>query len=105
LISTRVVELLAGPREHWSLFGDQIYVDLDLSEENLPVGQRLRLGQALIEITDQPHLGCAKFAERFGAAALKFVNRKELRHLRLRGVYARVVENGEVKVGDRAIRC
>ncbi len=70
VMSARVIDLVAaGDRERWALAGDQLYVDLDLSEENLPPGTRLALGSAVIEVTDQPHTGCAKFSARFGAAA------------------------------------
>ena len=104
MIGSRVARLLSGGPEHWQLFGDQICLDLDLSEGNLPVGQTLRLGQAVLVVTAELHLGCGKFAQRFGAEALKFVNRKDLRHLRLRGVYARILESGAVEVGDSAQR-
>lgn len=100
LMSSRVIELLAGERNRWPLAGDQIYVDLDLGEKNLPVGTRLGVGEAVVEITAQPHLGCGKFAERFGREALLFVNGRERRSLRLRGVNARVVRGGTVRVGD-----
>lgn len=101
LMSVRAIEAIAGGRERWSLAGDQVFVDLDLGEENLPVGTRFRLGDAELEITPHPHLGCAKFAERFGAEALRFVCDKQLRAQRLRGVYARVVRAGHVRVGER----
>jgi len=101
LISVRVLAAVAGPRDRWHLAGDQILVDLDLSENNLPVGTRLTLGDAEIEITPEPHLGCSKFAARFGHDAMRFVCAQDLRPLRLRGVYARVVRAGHVKVGDR----
>ena len=100
LMSVRVIGAVAKDRSAWSLAGDQIFVDFDLSEANLPVGQRLLLGEAEIEITDVPHLGCLKFAARFGLMAHRFVARKDLRPLRLRGVYARIVKAGRVKVGD-----
>ena len=104
VMSARVVDLVAaGERERWALAGDQLYVDLDLSEANLPPGTRLALGSAVIQVTDQPHTGCAKFSARFGAAAHTFVNTKAHRHLRLRGLNARVVEPGTVRAGD-AIR-
>ena len=104
VMSARVVDLVAaGERERWALAGDQLYVDLDLSEANLPPGTRLALGSAVIEVTAQPHTGCAKFAARFGGDAHRFVNTKAHRHLRLRGLNAKVVEAGTVRRGD-AIR-
>ena len=104
VMNARVTDLVAaGARERWALAGDQFYVDLDLSETNLPPGTRLELGSAVIEVTDQPHTGCAKFSARFGAAAHTFVNTKAHRHLRLRGLNARIVQPGIVRAGD-AIR-
>lgn len=104
VMSARVVDLVAaGDRERWALAGDQLYVDLDLSEANLPPGTRLGLGSAVIEVTAEPHTGCAKFFARFGADAHRFVNTKTHRHLRLRGLNAKVVEPGTVGRGD-AIR-
>jgi len=103
LMNRRAAALVAGGEERRPLAGDQLYVDLDLSEANLPPGTRLALGSAVIEISDKPHRGCAKFAERFGQEALRFVNSPVGRELRLRGVNARVVVSGTVRVGD-AIR-
>lgn len=100
LMNSRVADLVAGSRERWALAGDQLYVDLDLSEQNLPAGTRLRIGSAVIEISDKPHTGCKKFASRFGAQALRFVNTGVGRDARFRGVNAFVVRSGEVSVGD-----
>ena len=101
VMSARVVDLVAaGDRERWALAGDQLYVDLDLSEANLPPGTRLALGSAVIEVTAEPHTGCAKFHARFGGDAHRFVNTKQHRHLRLRGLNAKVVEPGTVRSGD-----
>ena len=101
LMSARVVDLVAaGDRQRWPLAGDQLYVDLDLSVENLPAGTRLALGSAVIEVTPEPHTGCAKFVARFGKDAHRFVNAKQHRHLRLRGLNAKVVEPGTVSRGD-----
>jgi MOSC domain-containing protein YiiM len=100
LMNARTVALLAGDRERWPLAGDQLYVDLDLSPENLPSGTRLEVGTAVVEISDVPHTGCAKFTERFGSDATRFVNGQSGRPLRLRGVNARVVQNGLVRPGD-----
>jgi len=101
LMSARVVDLVsAGDRERWPLAGDQLYVDFDISVENLPAGTRLALGSAVIEVTPEPHTGCVKFASRFGKDAHRFVNTKPHRHLRLRGLNAKVVEPGTVSAGD-----
>ena len=54
----------------------------------------------MIEVTDQPHTGCAKFAARFGAEALRFVNIGEGKELRLRGINAKVVVPGPITQGD-----
>jgi MOSC domain-containing protein YiiM len=82
------------------LAGDNLVVDLDLSEANLPVGQRLKIGEVLMEITDLPHTGCSKFAERFGTDALRYINAAEYRSLRLRGLFARVLKAGTIRLGD-----
>lgn len=100
IMNARVAELVAGDRNRWALAGDQLYVDLDLSVENLPAGTRLSIGSAVLEITAEPHTGCAKFRERFGPAALRLVNQPPGRELRLRGVNARVVAAGVVRPGD-----
>ena len=83
-----------------SLAGDQLFVDLDLSVTNLTAGSQLRLGSAIIEVTEQPHLGCAKFSARFGPDAIRFVNSSLGRRLRLRGLNSRVVQAGVVRCGD-----
>lgn len=105
VMSARMVGLLAGDRDRRALAGDQLYVDLDLSHANLPTGSRLVIGDparrgAVIEVTEQPHTGCAKFVARFGAEAMRFVNGPVGRPLRLRGLNARVVTPGRVRPGD-----
>jgi hypothetical protein len=102
VMNARAAALVAVDPERVPLAGDQLYVDLDLSEANLPPGTRLAIGTqgAVIEITEPPHRGCKKFAARFGAAALRFVNSPAGRELRLRGVNAKVVAPGPVRPGD-----
>ena len=100
IMNARAAALIAGGRDRWPLAGDQLYVDIDLRDENLPAGTRLSIGSAVIEVTDQPHTGCAKFVERFGVDAMKFVNSPVGRSLRLRGLNARVVQPGTVSAGD-----
>ena len=104
IMNARCIALLAQELERWPLAGDQLYVDLDLSAGSLPPGTRCELGSAVVEITEQPHRGCAKFADRFGSAALRWVNSVQGRELRLRGVNARVVRSGRVRRGDRISR-
>lgn len=100
LMNSRVADAVAVTRDRWPLAGDQLYVDMDLSTANLPAGTRLALGDAVIEISTLPHTGCAKFSERFGARALRFANVGEGAELRLRGVNARVVTGGTIRIGD-----
>jgi uncharacterized protein YchJ len=105
VMNARYSALIAGDEDPqaWAPAGDQLYVDLDLSEANLPAGTRLAVGSAVIEIQAQPHTGCAQFTARFGAEAMQLANSERGRALRLRGANATVVEGGSVRTGD-AIR-
>jgi MOSC domain-containing protein YiiM len=100
IMNARAIALLAPDEAQRPLAGDQLYIDLDLSDENLPAGTRLAIGDAVIEITDQPHNGCAKFAARFGQEAVRFVNSPAGKALHLRGINARVVQGGRIRRGD-----
>lgn len=100
LMNARAAAAIAGERERWPMAGDQFYVDLDISRTNLPPGSRVQIGRAVIEFSEPPHTGCAKFSARYGVEALKFVNSPLGRELRLRGANCRVVVAGTVRAGD-----
>jgi MOSC domain-containing protein YiiM len=102
IMNARVIALVAGTLDRRQLAGDQLFIDLDLSASNLPPGTQLALGSAVIEVTSQPHTGCQKFMARFGRDALQFVNSPVGRQLQLRGINAKVVRAGVVRVGDVA---
>ena len=105
VMSARMVGLLADSPEEQALAGDQLYLDLDISHDNLQAGSRLAIGDtAVIEVTDKPHNGCAKFKRRFGDDAVAFINSDEGQAMRLRGFCARVVTSGVVRPGDAVRR-
>jgi MOSC domain-containing protein YiiM len=100
VMNARAVALLAQTPDRWPLAGDQLYVDLDLSPDNLPPGTRIQVGEAVLEVSDKPHRGCKKFGERFGIDALRFVNSTVGYSLNLRGINTMVVRPGTVRAGD-----
>lgn len=102
IMNARVIALLAQTAERWSLAGDQLFINLDLSKENVPPGTQLAIGSAVIEVTTPPHTGCKKFMGRFGPEALAFVNSPAGKQLQLRGINAKVARPGVIRVGDAA---
>jgi hypothetical protein len=100
IMGTRVLSAIEPDQDRWPLAGDQLYVDLDLSVENLPPGARLAIGDAIVRVSEKPHTGCAKFSARFGSDALRWINGPVGRELRMRGVNARIEQAGTVRVGD-----
>ena len=102
IMGSRAATLVARDKSRWPLAGDQLFLDLNLALENLPARTRIEVGTAILEVTEPPHTGCGKFVERFGVEAMKFVNSPTGRALCLRGINAKVVRNGVVRVGDRA---
>jgi hypothetical protein len=101
LMNARAAAVIAGPIDEWPAAGDQLYVELDLGEANLPAGSLLAVGSAVLEVSSVPHTGCVKFSGRFGADALRFVSTPDGRALRLRGMNATIVTSGTVRLGDR----
>jgi MOSC domain-containing protein YiiM len=101
LMNARVISLIAQTRERWPLSGDNLIVDLDLGSHNLPVGQRIAIGSVILQITEVPHTGCKDFAGRYGVDALQFVNSPQGKQMSLRGINARILQAGVVRVGDR----
>lgn len=102
IMNVRVTALVAQEKSRWHLAGDQLYLDMDLSAENLPAGTQLAIGSAVIEVTPPPHTGCMKFVARFGRDAMKFVNSPVGKELHLRGINAKVVQPGTIRVGNVA---
>jgi hypothetical protein len=104
IMNARLAELISADPDPsaWAQCGDQLYIDLDISEANLPVGSRLAVGEAILEVQAEPHTGCAQFREWWGSDALRLVNGPAYRHLRLRGANTRVVRSGLVRPGDTA---
>jgi hypothetical protein len=102
IINSRIAALVAQEKERWSLAGDQLYIDMDLSKENLPAGTHLEIGSAVLEVSPLPHTGCHKFVARFGLDAMKFVNSTVGKQLCLRGINAKVVQAGVVRLGSTA---
>ena len=102
IMNARVVALVADDPGRRELAGDQLYLDMDLSNENLPAGTQLEIGEAIVEVTEPPHTGCKKFAERFGKDAVVFVNSGRGKQLNLRGICAKVIRSGDIRVGDTA---
>jgi MOSC domain-containing protein YiiM len=80
--------------------GDNLYTHLSLTETNLPVGQRLRIGAAVLEVSDVENDACGKFAQRFGASAFQYIRAPQNRHLRLRGIFCRILRGGVIRVGE-----
>ena len=101
IINSRCLDLVATSKERWPLSGDNLVVDMDLSSANLKPGQRLAIGTVVLEVSDVSRTGCAKFRDKFGIEAYKFVSTKIAHQLNLRGIFARIVEPGEITIGDR----
>ena len=102
IMNSRVIQLLAQEKDRWQLAGDQLFIDMDLSAENMPAGTKLFIGEAILEVTPVPHSGCKKFTARFGLEAMKFVNSPLGKELHLRGINAKVVQAGIIRTGDVA---
>jgi hypothetical protein len=104
IMNSRAAAMFAGDRSRWPIAGDQLYIDLDISESNLPPGTRVRIGATVVEVSVEPHTGCHKFTKRFGLDATAFLRSDEGRPYRLRGLNARVIEPGTIRTGDKVER-
>lgn len=104
MMSARCIAAIAGARENWAAAGDNLFLEMDLSPRSMPPGTRFRIGTAAFVVTEEPHNGCAAFIDRYGRDACVFVNTGAGREHRLRGIYARVTEDGEIAVGDRVVK-
>lgn len=104
VMNARVAELISGDADPaaWARCGDQLYADLDLSQDNLPAGTRIAIGELVLEVQAEPHTGCVQFREWWGPEALRFISSKQGLSLRMRGANTVVVEPGEVRPGDIA---
>jgi hypothetical protein len=102
IMNSRVTALVAQEKERWPLAGDQLYIDMDLSHENLPAGSHLAIGSVVLEVSALPHTGCKKFVSRFGVEAMEFVNSPVGKELCLRGINAKIIQGGTIKVGQTA---
>lgn len=100
IMNSRIIDVIAQERDNWAPAGDQLFVDFDLSEANLPIGQRFAIGDVVLEVSPFPHKGCKKFKERYGLGASRFINDLAYEHLRLRGINVRVIQGGVIKTGD-----
>ncbi len=101
MMNSRLIHLLAGDKSRWAEAGDQLFVDLDISQDNLPPGTQLQIGEVIMEVSPLPHTGCTKFARRFGGPARKWIMSEAGEQERRRGVYTRVIQDGVIEVGDR----
>lgn len=101
MMSSRVIEAIAGGIEHWAPAGDNLFIDMDLTPDNMPPGTRFAIGAAEFVVTAEPHNGCDTFIARYGRDACVWVNTGRGKQMRLRGIYARVTRDGEISVGDR----
>ncbi len=100
LMNSKVIDLITHDKEKWMWAGDNLFVDFDLSLENLPIGQQIQVGEVALEVSEMPHNACGKFNQYFGSAATKVINSREGRRLRWRGVNMRIIQGGTIKVGD-----
>ena len=101
---SKLYNLITGGRENWAIAGDNLFLDFDLSHNNMQAGDRLKIGTSILEMTPYPHNGCAKFKDRFGIDALKFVSHKNYHNHKLRGIYLKVIQDGVISIGDKVIK-
>ena len=101
IMNSRIISLITTEKNDWKMAGDQLFVDFNLNKDNVPAGTRLSIGDAILEVTSVPHTGCKKFSQRFGVEALKFISTNTGRQWQLRGINARVIKSGAIRIGDQ----
>lgn len=104
VMNARAAELVSGDPDpaSWAQCGDQLYIDLDISEANMPAGTRIAVGEAILEVQSEPHTGCVQFRSWWGPDALRHISTPDGQALRMRGANTRVVQSGLVRPGDPA---
>ena len=101
LMNVHVLDSLCdGDVARSHMAGDNLHVDLDVTERNLPVGSTLTIGEVVLEVSSEPHRPCKSFVARFGATGAKKVARANRVGKRGRGVLTRVLHGGSIRVGD-----
>jgi hypothetical protein len=75
-------------------------IEVSLADTDLPVGTRLSVGTAILRVSDVPNDGCAKWRVRCGRPAYNWIIKPDHLKLRLRGLYALIEQDGEVRLGD-----
>jgi MOSC domain-containing protein YiiM len=78
----------------WGIFGENLTVE-GLQETDVHIGDVFRIGEAVVQAT-QPRQPCFKLEFRFNDKQIvrKFIDSG------FAGVYVRVIEKGQVKIGD-----
>jgi hypothetical protein len=100
ILQQRVLDLVWRDRENTVHPGDTFIADMDLSEANLPVGQVLEIGEAVLKVSEVFNDGCVKWKARYGREAKDWITMPGHPELRLRGVLCSIERDGIIREGD-----